>query len=168
MELRLAVEQDLPRIKNMYRQIVAKMIADGFTVWDEVYPCEFLEEDIKNQQMYVLENQKQIVSAYALCPSHTGSRCVEWQEKSASALYIDRLGVNVDYLRKGIGFLTIQNAMTLCRQIQVEYLRLFVVDSNIPAVQLYQKAGFTKAGGVYEEIIDDDLILHEYGFEIRV
>ena len=23
-------------------------------------------------------------------------------------------------------------------------------------------------GGVYEEIIDDDLILHEYGFEIRV
>ena len=32
MELRLAVEQDLPRIKNMYRQIVAKMIADGFTV----------------------------------------------------------------------------------------------------------------------------------------
>ena len=69
---------------------------------------------------------------------------------------------------RGIGFLTIQNAMTLCRQIQVEYLRLFVVDSNIPAVQLYQKAGFTKAGGVYEEIIDDDLILHEYGFEIRV
>lgn len=46
-----------------------------------------------------------------------------------------------------------------------EYLRLFVVDINEPAINLYVKNGFKKAEGVYDEVIDDDLVLHEYGFE---
>ena len=54
-----------------------------------------------------------------------------------------------------------------CLYILVEYLRLFVVDINKPAINLYIKNGFQKADGIYDEIIGGDIILHELGFEIE-
>lgn len=83
-------------------------------------------------------------------------------------MYIDRLGVNVDYLKQGIGCIMLEKAMELAKEKGVEYLRLFVVDINKPAINLYIKNGFKKAEGIYDEIIDDNLTLHEYGFERQV
>lgn len=37
-----------------------------------------------------------------------------------------------------------------------------------PAINLYLKNGFRQVDGIYEERIDDDLTLREYGFEIEV
>ena len=48
------------------------------------------------------------------------------------------------------------------------YLRLFVVDINEPAIQLYEKNNFSKAKGIYDEVFDDGFILHEFGYEIKV
>jgi ribosomal protein S18 acetylase RimI-like enzyme len=47
------------------------------------------------------------------------------------------------------------------------YLRFFVVDKNEPAINLYRKNSFEKADGIYDEITEDDHILHEFGFEIK-
>ena len=83
-------------------------------------------------------------------------------------MYIDRLGVNVDYLKQGIGGIMLEKAVELAKENGVEYLRLFIVDINQPAINLYIKNGFKKAEGIYDEIIDDNLTLHEYGFERQV
>ncbi|HBC92713.1 MAG TPA: GNAT family N-acetyltransferase, partial [Pelotomaculum sp.] len=48
------------------------------------------------------------------------------------------------------------------------YLRLFVVDINVPAINLYLRNGFRQVDGIYEEKIDDNFTLREYGFEIKV
>lgn len=48
-----------------------------------------------------------------------------------------------------------------------EYLRLFVVDINQPAIKLYMKNGFKRANGIYDEQIDEEIVLHEFGFEIK-
>ena len=48
-----------------------------------------------------------------------------------------------------------------------EYLRLFVVDENYPAINLYKKTGFEKVDGIYDEVINNDFVLHEFGFEIK-
>ena len=53
------------------------------------------------------------------------------------------------------------------QELGAEYVRLFVVDINKPAIHLYMKNGFEQADGIYDEVIDDDLVLHEYGFEIK-
>ncbi|MEI3326362.1 MAG: hypothetical protein V8R64_07830 [Thomasclavelia sp.] len=50
----------------------------------------------------------------------------------------------------------------------MKYLRLFVVDNNKAAINLYQKAGLKRAAGIYEEAIDDNLTLYELGFEIKI
>lgn len=38
---------------------------------------------------------------------------------------------------------------------------------NRPAIRFYERAGFTRAAGVHEEVIDAALTLREYGFEIE-
>ena len=58
-----------------------------------------------------------------------------------------------------------KKAKETAKKLGAEYLRLFVVDINEPAIQLYIKNGFIKRNGVYDEVIEDDLVLHEYGYE---
>ena len=168
MELRLAIIEDLPQIKGMYKEIIKNMNSNNIYIWDEIYPCEFFEDDIKNNQLYVLIDNDEIVSAFALSHSNAGSDSVNWKDNYAKALYIDRLGVNVNYLRKRIGSIVLNKAIELSREINVEYLRLFVVDENYPAINLYKKVGFKKVDGIYDEVIDDDLVLHQFGFEIKI
>ena len=134
MDFRQAVMQDLPQLKDMYKQIIENMNEQNIQIWDDIYPCEFFEEDIKNNQLYILLNNEEIVSAFVLSNTNSGETVVEWNDKHAKAVYIDRLGVNVKYSRKGIGSLILDKSKEIAKTLDAEYLRLFVVDINIPAI----------------------------------
>lgn len=58
--------------------------------------------------------------------------------------------------------------MTFAIQNGAQYLRLFVVDINKATINLYLKNGFKRVNGIYEEKIDDNTVLYEYGFEIEL
>ena len=152
----------------MYKKIVNNMNESNIRVWDEIYPCEYLGDDIKNGRLYILEEKEEIASAFALCNENEGEKSVKWNGSNVKALYIDRLGVNTGYLRKRIGTAALDEAVMLARKKGAEYLRLFVVDTNTPAINLYLKYGFEKVAGTYEEKIDEDLTLHEIGFELKL
>lgn len=38
MELRLAIIEDLPQIKGMYKEIIENMNSNNIYIWDEIYP----------------------------------------------------------------------------------------------------------------------------------
>lgn len=166
MKLRLANKQDLPQLKTMYKDIVENMNKNKITTWDDVYPSIFFESDILNKQLYVLEDDSVIVSAFCLCDDNIDS--IQWKEPAAKALYIQRLGVNVLYMQKGIGSKTLDEAKEIARKLNYNYLRLLVVDFNYPAINLYLKNGFVKKEGVHSEIIDEEIILYEHGYEIEL
>ena len=168
MDLRLAVMQDLPQLKNMYVKIIEEMNKNQIPIWDDIYPCSFFEEDILKNQLYLMLDDAEIVSAFALCDSNTGANTVAWENPFCKALYLDRLGVNPGYLRKGMGSLTLAKAKETAKTLGAGYLRLFVVDINTPAIQLYTKNGFVRANGIYNEVIDADCILHEFGYETKL
>lgn len=168
MDFRQAVMQDLPQLKDMYKRIIKDMNEQNIQIWDNIYPCEFFEDDIKNNQLYILLNNGEIVSAFVLSDTNSGETAVEWNNNHAKAVYIDRLGVNVKYSKKGIGSLMLDKAKEIAKTLNAEYLRLFVVDINIPAIQLYTKKEFIKVNGVYNEIFDDGFVLHEHGYEIKL
>lgn len=165
MNFRLAEISDLPKLKSVYKEIIDNMNRENIQIWDEIYPCEFFCDDIEHNRLYVLEENAEIISAFALCDSNNGAEYVQWENKYAKALYIDRFGVNVNYLRNGIGSVMLNKAIALAEEKGAEYLRLFVVDINEPAIRLYIKNGFKQAGGAYDEVIDEDFVLHEFGFE---
>ena len=168
MDFRLAAIDDLQQIKIVYKEIIKSMDDNQIQIWDDIYPCDFFEEDIKNNRLYILMNNNEIVSAFVLCDKNAGEKSVEWKCDCCKALYLDRFGVNVNYLRKGIGSLMLRKAKETAKKLGDEYLRLFVVDINEPAIGLYIKNGFTRVSGIYDEVIDDDLILHEYGYELEL
>lgn len=78
MKLRLANKQDLPQLKTMYKDIVENMNKNKITIWDDVYPSIFFESDILNKQLYVLEDDSVIVSAFCLCDDNIDS--IQWKE----------------------------------------------------------------------------------------
>lgn len=166
MIFRLADMNDLSALKIMYREIVENMNLHHIEIWDDIYPVEFIREDIENHQFYVLLDNNQIVAGLSLCENHDGESDIEWLGKNEKVLYIDRLGVRVNYLRKGVGALILNEAINLARKMDIQCLRLFVVDTNEPAINLYKKVGFIEAKGTYNEVIDELLTLHEQGFEI--
>lgn len=168
MDFRLAVIQDLPQVKSMYMDIVASMNKNQILIWDEVYPCDFFEDDIKNNRLYLLLENAKIVSAFVLCDSNSGENHVKWENCSGKAGYLERLGVNTGCSGKGIGSLTLTKAKETAKALGYEYLRLFVAERNVPAIGLYMKNGFTRADGFYHEVIDETCILHEYGYEVRL
>ena len=168
MDFRQAVMQDLLQLKDMYKRIIKNMNEQNIQIWDDIYPCEFFEGDIKNNQLYILLNNGEIVSAFVLSDTNSGETAVEWNDNHAKAVYIDRLGVNVKYSKKGIGSQMLDKAKEIAKTLNAEYLRLFVVDINIPAIQLYTKKEFIKVNGVYNEIFDDGFVLYEHGYEIKL
>ena len=80
--LRKAAGSDLAELKAMYGRIIEKMNADGIAIWDDFYPCELFENDIRDQQLYVLTDGGTIVSAFTLLDDISGSSSVEWQLSS--------------------------------------------------------------------------------------
>ena len=48
-----------------------------------------------------------------------------------------------------------------------QYLQLFTLPVNTPAIRFYERVGFTRAAGIHEEVVDAALTLREYGFEIE-
>lgn len=168
MKFRLSTLSDLPQLKRVYRDIVQDMNAKDIRIWDDIYPCEFLEEDIRKNQLYVLTDKDEIVSAFALTKTNFGESSVEWTNESSKVYYLDRLGVNKEYSNKGIGSYMLDKAKNVSKSLGAEYLRLFVVDVNEPTIRLYLKNGFEKVDGIYEEKFDDGFILCEFGYEIKI
>lgn len=167
MEFRMAVMQDLEQLKAVYREIIRNMGERGIDIWDDIYPCEFFADDIKNKRLYVLADGDEILSAFALEDTNEGEQAVTWHDMDAKAMYMERLGVNVKYAGKGIGTFMIEKAKEIARTSGVEYLRLFAANINQPAIRLYEKNGFQPAEGAYDMVFDDGFVLHGTGYEVN-
>lgn len=168
MKTVLAKQEDLLEIKNIFHKIVNNMISNGITIWNEYYPIEVFEEDIRNNNLYLLKENDSILGAFVMYEHKDIETDVEWQEPSAKAFLLNRVGVNVDYLRKGIGQKLVEEASIIAKEKQAKYLRLLVVEENTPAIKLYEKCNFKRVNGIHEEKIRDDYSLFEYAYEKEI
>lgn len=167
-QFRAACTEDLPQLYAMYQNIIRRLDEEKIQIWDDVYPCMCFRDDIAQGYMHVLEEDGEIVAAFALCPTDAGSEYMNWENNAAPALYLERLGVDVRYLRKGLGSVALARVIELAREQSAEYVRLFVVDFNEPAIKLYESVGFQKAEGIYIKDMGDGFLLREYGFEFKL
>lgn len=168
MNFRLAEEKDLENVKAVFREIVNDMYAHNLYIWDDVFPVEFFAGDVENKRLYILEDGETVVSAFSFHESAGGESHVRWHIEAKKSFYLGRFGVNVHYQHRGLAAEMLRHAARLAREKGADALRLFVLDENTPAIRLYEKCGFIRAEGVYHEVIDEELTLNEYGYEIPV
>ena len=150
----------------MYRRLTDHMENNGVHIWDEYYPCPLLEGDVELGRLYAIFDGKEPMGAFALCSESAGAQQVQWEEQDARAFYIERLGVSVDHLRKGVASLLVKGGAERAREQGADYLRLFAALNNPASLGLYRKCGFRQAQGIYREVIDPTWTLEEYGFEL--
>ncbi len=168
MKVFLAELEDLKEIKDMYKKIVKNMNDNNIKIWNDYYPNEVFESDIKNKSLYLLKEDNKILGAFVLLKDNEIVSDLKWKNISEEAYVINRLGVNVEYLHQGIGQKLIEEACKIVKSKSAKYLRLLVSDINIPAIKLYLKCGFNKVDGVHIEKINDYFLLTEYGFEKNI
>lgn len=170
MEIRIrrAEPSDLPTVKEMYAALVARMDQEGWGVWDETYPRDFVEKDIERGQFYLLLEGERLAGAFALPAHDNGEGDVPWQEPSAPARYLYRFGIAVEYGGRGLGKTSLGLIEELAKSFGAQYLRLYVAHENLPAMGLYQKAGFSQLPGEFGEVLEDGTRLFEYAFEKRL
>ena len=113
MKIRLATNSDLANLEKMFLAIVENMNNQNIKIWNEYYPFEEFENDIKNNCLYVLESNNEIIATFGLFESTGGQEYINWIDKDAKAIYLARVGVNVDYLRQGIGSQVIKYAQEI-------------------------------------------------------
>ena len=168
LEIRRAGLEHLPAVKEMYTALVAQMRRDGWDVWSDEYPRDFVGEDIEQGQFYLLLEGEALRGAFAL-PSHdNGEGDVPWQDKSAPARYLYRFGIAAGQGGRGLGTQALEAIGGLAKSLGARYLRLYVAHENQPAMGLYRKMGFSQRPGEFGEMLEDGTRLYEYAFEKEV
>ena len=168
LHIRRAEPSDLPAVKEMYAALVARMDREGWSVWDETYPRDFVGKDVEQGQFYLLLEGDRLAGAFAL-PSHdNGEGDVPWEEPSAPARYLYRFGIVPEQGGQGLGKQALGKIEELCGALGARYLRLYVAYENQPAMGLYRKAGFVQLPGEFGELLEDGTRLFEYAFEKRL
>ena len=165
MNCRMANVNDLPKIKAMFAVIIEKMKQEKIVIWDNVYPSEVFIDDINKDSFYIIEENQEIIAGFAMNKECDGEPSGKWEKPEEKGLYLERIGVNVNYTNCGVGSKLMECAGDIATKQGINYLRLFVVDFNIPAINFYKKNGFVQVEGSYQEIIEGGTILEEILFE---
>jgi ribosomal protein S18 acetylase RimI-like enzyme len=167
MTLRKATAADLPRLLALYRSLVDDMLSRGLLVWDEVYPCNVVPDDVARGRLYLFEEGADIAAAFVINPAHAGQDSVGWHVREGTPLYLDRLAVSLAYRGRHLGAACIDEAARLSREAGAAALRLFVVNRNAPAIHVYEACGFVRAEGFFPLSFSGQ-ILPEYGYELAL
>ena len=167
MKLIFANKSELPRLYAFFAEAVSDLRSKGIYIWDDVYPACMLESDIENGGLYYIEENREILAAFALCDINECEGAVEWEDNFAEALFIYRLAVSPRHQNRGIGAFALRCAADEAGKRGAKYLRLLVGDNNTPAINLYRKCGFSEAKGVFTKVVSDEITLSELGFEIK-
>lgn len=168
MDIRLSTVEDHDCIIQLYKEVANYMNNNGIVIYNESFPGDQMIHDIINQCNYVIIKDDLIIGCYSLYKETKGALYVEWIDKNASALYLGRLVIHPNYLKQGIASFVLENIFQKLKVLGYSYLRLFVVDFNVPAIKLYDKHQFIKAKGMYIDVINESLQFNEYGYEKKI
>lgn len=169
MNFRLANSENLPKIYEIFAEIISDMNKNKIEIWDEIYPCSLFKSDIEQGQLHLICDGDEIVSVLALADEKDeGEGTIQWQNPTQYAKYVMRFGVNLRYRRRGLACLTLEKAADFAREHGAETLRLLVVDFNAPARNLYEKCGFSLRPGEAILQFDDGSTLRELGMERQI
>lgn len=138
---------DLDEIFKMKEE--ALEVYKEYITWNSQYPTrEKFKDDIEKGHMFLLEEEGEIIAFAVLNNEEDISYYkIPWTN-SSKYLVIHRVLVSHKHSRKGIGRKLIEELCNYAIDKGLEYLRLDVKTTNLPAQKLYNSMGFKALGEI--------------------
>lgn len=141
-EIRLAEPENAAEIMRLYRSLVG---TKGLT-WDENYPLlDDVERDIAEKSLYIAVSDGEIIAAAGAGADEDVAELSDIE--NACNLY--RVGVRRDFQRKGIAGKLLEFIKTDVQKRGFGGMFFLVAKGNEPALKLYEKHGFKRAGEAF-------------------
>ncbi|PWL97675.1 MAG: hypothetical protein DBY04_06190 [Clostridiales bacterium] len=140
IQLKEATEADLPQLLAICHAAAG---TPGST-WHDEYPnAEVLSEDIRGHFLYRIMADGQLIGLIALGPF--GELDVLADPSDGPHPHdLARFGIHPAYQGKGLAQKALNAALALCREKEASAVRLLVSPSALPALAIYEKAGFER------------------------
>lgn len=147
---RKASDSDLPEVWQIFQDAVEYHKTQGIAQWDEVYPDrDTVENDIHNQQMYILGENGAVLAAVVLNEEQDSQyQAGKWQYSDGKIAMIHRLCVKSTEQHKGLGRKIMQLAEQELQRQGYTSVRLDAFTHNPFSCRLYESIGYAKTGEV--------------------
>ncbi|MDD7408969.1 MAG: GNAT family N-acetyltransferase [Anaerovoracaceae bacterium] len=174
MEIRLATTDEMENVRDFYFRLISDMANMKYQpAWKKaVYPSDVLITDsIKNGELYVVpadDEEHDYMGAMIMNREYNFDYSnVKWSIKAEKdeIEVIHLLGVPVVFQGQGIATFMVEESKKIAKEKGARAIRLDVLDTNLPAHQLYQKAGFAYVDSLnepYEDGQPSKFLLYEY------
>lgn len=168
MNIRLANKKDIEKVNILFKKVIFNMENNGINMWNDVYPfCEF-ETDISNKEMYIIEEETEIVGSFVLSNfKDPDFDFIKWTINSKKWISINRLAISPNQQGKGYAKEAIKFIEEYAKSNGYDTIKLTVYKNNINAIGLYENMKYKRVkegsyiinGNVfvgYEKIIKKD------------
>lgn len=141
----------LPETGPLLTAAKGAMLAAGNDQWNDTYPTsEDYRKDLEQGELYVLLSGARLAAVGALNEFQPEEyRAVDWQFREGRVCVLHRLCVHPEFQGRGLGGQMLRHFERLARQQGYGVLRLDTYSKNGPALSMYARAGFRRAGAVY-------------------
>lgn len=151
LNIRTATLRDLPEIKTLTEACAVAMQDRGIFQWNEHYPSlEKLENDIQNQELYVLIDENEIKGIVVLS-DHMDEEYIpiDWLTENSHNLYIHRLATHPSNWGEGYGQKLMDFAEGYAREHSYISVRLDTFSQNKRNQKFYESRGYQKLGDIF-------------------
>ena len=156
---RIAAIDEINYINRMFDSVKAKGRIDGTSDWDEEYPNrEIIEEDIKNEALYVLEDESRIIATISLVGEEpVAIKELGWEKEKSC--FLVRLCVAPEYQGKGIGEKVMKSISLVAKKKGYKATHHLAAMANKAANRLYERMGYRDLGLIH--VYDTDFVAYE-------
>lgn len=169
MDYRLAKRDDIEVIMEITRDAIMLMESQGIFQWDDIYPtAEYFMDDIMNDSLYVVTNERRIIGMYMLSGDFDDAYAVgNWLYSSETACSLHRFCLSPNHQNKRLGKQVLSHIESQARNMGYESMRLDVFAKNPIAQNLYRNNGYEVRGMAkwrkgYFELMEKKLLINLY------
>ena len=145
MRFRQARPEEAAEILALYKSLLGQ---EGVT-WNEEYPdAGCVAEDLRQEGLFVLEEEGRIVAAVSAVRDEEMEREAVWDAALSPAVMLERVGVRAEAQGRGLARRAIEGAMREMKARGFRGARYLVGPNNLRAQAAYRPLAFRFAGEI--------------------
>lgn len=149
--IRKGTYSDIDEILKVTKSCAFYLIENQIYQWNEHYPNkEAFSEDVKRDELYVLEVSSKIVGCIAISTLMDGFyKPLKWLTPNKNNLYIHRLAIHPESQSNGYAQQLMAFAEAYAKENLYTSIRLDTFSQNSRNIKFYEKRGYRRLESIY-------------------